>query len=234
MSVGLVSGNYRKLEPSEVPEVAARLDAAWKHEAIPSRQWISVVRGEIERYRNGEYYQHFDALIRALRLTGLENPTLLEVGASSGFYSEILKIGGFDCRYTALDYSEAYQRMAAELFPSVPFRVGDARALPCADGEFEIVVSGCVLIHVYEYEKVIAESARVASKYVVMNRTPVTGQTTFFEKTAYNVPCLEVWLGEDELLSLFRKYGLELVSQQDTHTDQENHYAQRTYLLKKR
>lgn len=231
--IGLISGNHRKLEPEEVPVIAAELDDAWKSAEIPMRQWVSVVRGEIERYRNGHDYRHFNMLIAALKATGLENPTLLDVGASSGFYSEILKIGGFPCRYTALDYSEAYERMAHELYPGIDFKLGDARSLPFPDESFDIVLSGCCLIHIYEYEEVIQETSRVASKYAVFNRTPVTATTTFSEKLAYGVRTLEVHVGEEELLGLFKKYRLDLISQAEVFTDPETQYGHRTYLLKK-
>ncbi len=234
MTVGAISSNYRKLEtPEEIADVAKQLDASWKDPVIPMRQWISVVRSEIERYRAGEHQRHFDVLIDAVKRCGLENPTLLDVGASSGFYSEILKLGGVTCRYTGLDYSSAYARMAEELYPGIDFHVADARQLPFEDASFDIVLSGCVLIHVADYEKVIAETARVAKQFAIFNRTPVTLlETTYFEKLAYGVPCLEIHFSHDELLVLFAKYNLEIVSAEDVFTYPEGG-GHRTYLLKK-
>lgn len=231
---GLVSGNYRKLDREEAARVAVECDAAWQDVAIPMRQWVSVVRGEIDRYRNGHHYPHFEGLIRALKITDLVNPTVLDVGASSAFYNEILAIGGFDCRYTAADYSEAYKKLAGELYPDVPFKVADARYLPFDGGSFDIVLSGCCMLHIYDYPAVIREAARVASKFVVFNRTPVTVDTTFYEKSAYGARCLEIHFGEEELLRLFNENGLEVVLQQDVYSDPENHYAHRTYLTRKR
>lgn len=228
-----ISTGYRRLADEEVSAVAKALDDAWQHPALPMRQWITCVRGELERYRSGQKFAHFEALINAIKRTQLLTPSVLEVGAASGYYSQVLTIGGVDCEYTGVDYSEAYERLARELYPGIRFKVGDARALPFDDSSFDIVISGCVVIHVADYEKVIAESARVASKFVVMARTPVTIKTAYFEKLAYGVPTLEIWLGEDELLALFAKYSLEVISQEDTHSDPENHYAQRTYLLRK-
>lgn len=228
-----VSTNYRRLSPDEVPAIAAELDEAWKSPEIPLRQWISVVRSEVERYRDGEAQPHFDILVRAMKRTGLVNPSVLEVGCSSCFYSEILTIGGFPARYTGCDYSEAYERLAKELYPGAAFKLGDARDLPFDDNAFDVLISGCVLLHTYQYEKVISESARVAKRWVVMNRTPVTVETTFLEKEAYRVRCLEVWFGEEELLGLFAKYGLEVVSEEDVFSDPETQFGHRTYLLRK-
>jgi hypothetical protein len=99
----------------------------------------------------------------------------------------------------------------------------------------EIVLSGCCLIHIYEAEKVIAESARVASKFVIMNRTPVMMgvPTTYFEKRAYGVRTLEIHYNESDLFAMFAKHALEVVSSEDVYTDPENLYAHRTYLLRK-
>ena len=229
-----VSTNYRKLPPEEVPIVAAECDAAWKNPAIPRRQWVGVVRGELQRYREGESMPHFDVLIRALRKTGLTNPSVLEIGASAGHYSEVLAIAGFQASYVALDYSEAYKELAEELFPGIVFKIGDARDLPYLPNSFEICVSGNCLIHIFEAEKAIAEAARVASKFVVMSKTPVTGEaTSYFEKEAYGVRCLEIHYNESELFDMFARCGLEIVTAEDTYTDPINNYSQRTYLLKK-
>jgi SAM-dependent methyltransferase len=230
-----ISDSYRKLEAAEVPAIAHELENAWQDPSIPRRQWIGVVRGEMERLRAGQWLPHFEILIRAVKLTGLATPSLLDVGASSGFYSEILKLGGVSCRYTALDYSSEYMRLAGELYPGIDFHLGDARDLPFADGAVEIVLSGCCLIHIYEAEKVIAESARVASKFVIMNRTPVMMgvPTTYFEKRAYGVRTLEIHYNESDLFAMFAKHALEVVSSEDVYTDPENLYAHRTYLLRK-
>lgn len=229
-----VSTNYRKLTPEEVPIVAAECDAAWKNPAIPRRQWVGVVRGELQRYREGESMPHFEVLIRALRKTGLVNPSVLEIGASSGFYSEVLSIAGFPCSYVGLDYSEAYKQLAEELFPWIVFKVGDARDLPYSPNSFEIVVSGNCLIHIYEAEQAIAEAARVASKFVILGKTPVSNiEATYFEKSAYGIRCLEIHYYEPDLLDMCARCGLEVVSAEDNYTDPENSYSQRTYLLSK-
>ncbi len=230
-----ISDSYRKLEIGEVAPLARELENAWQDPAIPRRQWIGVVRGEMERLRAGQWLPHFEILIRAVKLAGLAVPSLLDVGASSGFYSEILKLGGISCRYTALDYSEEYRKLAKELYPDIDFNLGDARDLPFSDSAFDIVLSGCCLIHIYEADRVVAESARVASKFVIMNRTPVMMgvATTYYEKRAYGVRTLEIHYNESDLFAMFSKHALEVVSSEDVYTDPENLYAHRTYLLRK-
>ncbi len=231
-----ISDSYRKLEIGEVAPLARELENAWQDPAIPRRQWIGVVRGEMERLRQGQWLPHFEILVRALkRIDPKHYPTLLDVGASSGFYREIIELGRFSCKYTALDYSAEYQKLAEELYPGIDFRLGDARALPFRDCEFDIVLSGCCLIHIFEAEQVIAESARVASGWVILNRTPVMMgvPTTYWEKRAYGVRTLEIHYNESDLFAMFSKHALEVVSSEDVYTDPENLYAHRTYLLRK-
>ncbi len=230
-----VSDNYRKLEPEEVGPLSAELANAWQDPAIPLKQWYGVVRGEIERLRQGHSLPHFDVLVRALRQTKLDNPWLLEVGASSGFYSEILELMDFPCQYSGLDYSEEYQRLAQDLYPLIDFHVADATSLPFPDGLFDVAISGCCIMHIGDYPKAIAEAARVASKFVVFNRTPVLTQapTEFYEKSAYGVRCLEIHFNHSELLDLFAMNGLELVSFEDVSQKPEGEVRYRCYLLKK-
>lgn len=230
--MGKVSTDFRRLTPVEVAQLASAYDRNWQDPTIPRRQWLACTRAEIQRYREGEPQAHFDTLIRALRRTRLINPTVLEVGASSGYYSEVFRIAGFDCHYTGLDYSKAYEELALELYPGIDFRVADARALPYVDKWYDIVISGCCIIHIPEYDTAIAEAARVSDKYVIFARTPVVrGATQFFQKEAYGVRTLEIWFGEQELHSLFNKYSLGLVS--DEAIFERPEYSHRTYLLKK-
>jgi len=49
------------------------------------------------------------------------------------------------------------------------FRHADAHFLPFKDGEFDVVVLGEVLEHVYDPVKVLSEARRVASKFVLIS-----------------------------------------------------------------
>ncbi len=230
-----ISDSFRKIDPEEIGPLSIELSTAWQDPAIPLRQWISVVRGEIERLRQGHSLPHFDVLVRALKSTGLSGPSVLEIGASSGFYSEILSLLGFPCRYTGADYSPEYMKLAMELYPGIDFYHADARYLPFIDGTFDIALSGCCLLHIADYQKAIAEAARVASKFVVFNRTPVLtdSPTEFYEKNAYGIRCLELHFNHNELMDHFAANGLELVSFEDVAQEPEGAVRYRCYLLKK-
>lgn len=232
-----VSTNHRLLTAAEIPAVAAQLADSWKDPSIPRRQWDGIVKWELEKYRQGVAMPHFDVLVRALKaLPPLLSPPddLLDVGASSGFYSEVLRIAGFDFVYEALDYSEEYKRLAEELWPGIRFTVGSALWLPFPDDSFETVLHSACIMHLRDYARAIREAARVAC-YTVFHRTPVvfSGPTVAYEKTAYDVPCIEFHFSEDELFTLFADSGLEVVREETIFRDTQMQYSHKTYLTKK-
>ena len=234
----MISGDYEKLETQEkIREATAKYGDAWKDPSIPEKQYELAVKVEIDKYRKGAGCAPFDAFVRALlhipNQLDEEKTTLLDVGASSGYYKEVLEIAGFKYSYTGMDFSPHFKTLAEKLYPGIKFDVGDALNLPYADDSFDIVVSGCCMIHVLDYEKIIAETARVASQYALFHRTPVNlvGPTEFFLKKAYDVPCIEIHFNEQELIGLFSKYGLKLVYLTDVFkVDGFAHYE---YLLEK-
>lgn len=230
-----ISGNYRQLDSSEVDSVAAECAAAWRDPQIPMRQFEMVVRDEIAGYRNGERCAPFDALLNCLRPIVRQGMSLLDIGAASGYYSEVLKIGGLDIDYTGFDFSQSFRVMAELLYPGIKYQIGDARAIPVATESFDIVLTSAVIMHVREYEKCIHEAARVARDYVIFHRTPVFMHkpTAYFVKEAYGVPCLEIHFNEAELRYLFARNGLFLSHQQDVFWNAAEDFGHRTYVTQK-
>lgn len=230
----VISTHYRQLKPEEVAEVAAHLEHAWMDARIPGLQYEACVRPELKAWAEVKPVAPYDALISCMDqvpYSPLFN--LLEVGASCGYNREVLYRRGFKFDYRALDFSPAYQRLANKLWPEMPFDIGDARALPYAAGAFDIVLSGGVLLHVKEYEQVIAETSRVVRQFAIFHRTPVWDKaTTYWLKEAYGVPCLEIWFNEVELLNLFGNFGLPVVFSVDIGKPSDG-LIHRSYVCKK-
>jgi ubiquinone/menaquinone biosynthesis C-methylase UbiE len=171
--------------------------------------------------------------------TLVSNPMLLDIGASSGYYGEILRhLLGFRIRYRACDFSDQYRALAMELYPDIHFDVEDACSLSYHDDSFDIVLHSACIMHIYDYYQAIREAARVANDYVIFHRTPVHQTrvpwttTRFFSKKAYGVECLELEFDETELLELFNHYGLNLIHQATIFTNSDGS-MHRTYLLGK-
>lgn len=81
----------------------------------------------------------------------------LDIGAAAGGNTRTLEEAGW--KSTALEYDDSAVELARERGLDVV--QGDARDLPFADGEFDLVVCYDVLEHIVEDDQVVAEIARV-------------------------------------------------------------------------
>jgi SAM-dependent methyltransferase len=233
------SSHYRQLDAEEAAQLSTELADAWKDESIPRKQYESVVKPELARFASGGSVAPFDAFVRCLKALpeSLNSPktTFLDEGASGGYYREVMRHAGFQYDYTGVDFSPAFKVLAWELHPDMVFDVADARHLPYLDGSFDVVMSAAVMMHVPEYERVLAEAVRVSRKYVLLHRTPVfpTKPTAYFVKEAYGVPCIEIHFNADELAGLFQKYGLTCIYSDSVFFDEHDEMGHRNYLLTK-
>lgn len=184
--------------------------SAWKNKGIPILQY-KLNKREINTVQDMPAIQ---ALYKQIIKAGLENPTVLEVGCSSGFNLTALEKLGLALRYQGSDYSKHFINLARKLHPGVIFKVADATSLKIYQNkEFDIVISGCCLLHIIDYSKAVTETGRLAKKFVVFHRTPIfqKKETTYFTKEAYGVKMLEIIFNENELIRLFRNNKLEVV-----------------------
>ena len=204
------SAGYRSINLSEVtPQMAD----GWKSEAIPDKQ-RQIVNAELAQMRAGHVPKQFAVAAEAVRQTGCIAPDVLEIGCASGFYSEVL---GYlldrKLRYTGLDYSMPLVKLAHKIYPSVPFLNGDATRLPFDDATWDVVISGCVILHILDWQKAVTETTRVAKEWCVFHRTPICdGPTTLTSKQAYGVKVPEWHFNESDLLNLIRTSRFDLVS----------------------
>lgn len=235
---GGVSTNYTQIHQADIEVQSNRLRDSWQSKDIPLRQ-RSLVDKQLSAYQRGEFVDVFDTLVRALHALPIDDGSMsvLEVGCSSGFYSEVFKIAKLELAYTGCDYSEAFIQLAKERYPSVCFDVEDATTLKYADRAFDIVISGCCLLHIPDYEVAIAETARVARGYAIFHRTPVVlGQpNVYYQKQAYGVATVEIHFNEPQFLSVLAMHGLDLIA---TYTLSESitagiGSANRTYVCRK-
>ena len=239
---GQVSANYSPLSSHQITAESARLRDSWKNDALPQRQ-RKLVEHQLRQYRSGSKVDVFDVLVKILRtLPNVDKgASLLEVGCSSGYYSEVIAISGLPITYSGCDYSDAFIGLAKEKYPHINFSVDDATDLHYPDNSFDIVLSGCCLLHIPEYAKGIEETVRVARTYVIFHRTPVVwGQPQqTYRKQAYGIETVEIHFSESSFLELLNLSGLNLVStytlsQESSNSSIAQGRACRTYLCRKR
>lgn len=240
VSGGSVSSGYQAVADEQIDTVKDKLTLSWQDENIPLRQRALVER-QLEAYRNSIANPVFDALTETLRLhiPNINGSSLLEIGCSSGYYSEVLGIKGILVNYTGCDYSEAFVRLARQCYPTVPFDVDDAVNLSYRSESFDVVVSGCCILHIAAYEKAISEAARVSKRYVMFHRTPVLHMhgPVYYIKKAYDVETMEIHFHEQQLVALFAAHGMRVIAA-NTHavswdTKQQDALAMKTYLCEK-
>jgi ubiquinone/menaquinone biosynthesis C-methylase UbiE len=98
--------------------------------------------------------------LRAQHLGG----DVLEIGAGGGSVAQQLLSSDHELAWTAIDIDPHMTRAAAtrlQAFPNASARTGDATALPFPDDSFDSVVSCLMLHHIIDWERAVAEVARV-------------------------------------------------------------------------
>ena len=99
-----VSSNYVLLQSDEANAEGRRLRNSWQDEAMPKRQ-RELVDQQLRQYRSGARVDVFDVFVGSVRaLPDLAlGASLLEIGCSSGFYSEVMEIAELPVKYSGCD-----------------------------------------------------------------------------------------------------------------------------------
>lgn len=207
-----VSGGHQVITRHQAE--ALQLDQQWQDPDLPTKQRVIVTKELATIRQTHQFPPHMQAIIDQMRSLQLTQPSVLEIGCSSGYYSEIFKLAGLDLRYQGCDYSAAFVNLAKELYPHYPFQVDDNTQLHYADRQFDVVVSGCCILHILNYPKAITETIRVAKQYVIFSRTPVIHlhPTVYTKKKGYGIDMVEIIFNESELFQLFRDNGLTVLA----------------------
>lgn len=189
----------------------------WREPEVSRRQhaaWTKLLR---EMHAGSPRSDLFVA-VAALRDTALAEPSVIEIGCGSGYYSEILKFLFGPIRYVGIDYSAAMIGRARESWPNERFLIADATHLPFRDRSFDVGFSGNSLMHIPDYRAAIAETARVSAQWCVFHSVPVMEHraTTLLCKKAYGTDVYETVFNRAELESLFAEAGLVIHAVRDS------------------
>jgi len=115
-----------------------------------------------------------DFIVEALGLGFEERPTMLEVGAGSGYLSVPL---AERFELTCLDFSP--QMLELNPLPAAQKVVGDAQALPVPDKSFDVALCANLLHHLPEPVRALEELRRVARRAVVLIEPNATNPLMF-------------------------------------------------------
>ena len=203
--LGGASRDYAVIEDANVP------GEGWRDGDIALRQHQAYLP-LIEELRRGNPRRDLQVAADAVAASGIANPSVVEIGCGSGYYSEVLEKLAGPVRYVGLDHSAAMIALARASYRGVPFLIGDAVALPFASNSADIALSGTSLMHIAGYPAAIAETARIAKQWCVFHSVPVAEKraTTRMSKRAYGVKVFEAVFHRGELESLFARNGLRI------------------------
>jgi ubiquinone/menaquinone biosynthesis C-methylase UbiE len=112
--------------------------------------------------------------------------SVLDVGCAAGGFYPILRGLHPGIRYRGVDAVPEMVATARRRFPTVPFEVNDGKPLPYSDGAFELVLCTSVLHHNPDYQRMMQELYRVASRGCVMDLPRLVAHPyTFDRSTSY-------------------------------------------------
>jgi ubiquinone/menaquinone biosynthesis C-methylase UbiE len=103
------------------------------------------------------------AIARELRAQRL-GPDVLEIGAGGGSVAQQLLSKNPELAWVAIDIDPHMTRVATVRlvgFPNATVKTADATAMPFPDDSFDSVVSCLMLHHIIDWERAVAEVARV-------------------------------------------------------------------------
>ena len=182
----------------------------WEDETVARRQ-DEAYAALLERMYDGQPRCDLVAAARAVEYTGVQRPSILEVGCGSGYYAQVFEhLVEEQIQYTGLDYSRAMIDLARRRRPGRTFVHGDATQLPLSDGAFDLVFNGVALMHIPRYDQAIRESVRVSRRWCIMHSVPVLQRraTAYLQKSAYGRTTCEIIFNERQLHRLLNDAGL--------------------------
>lgn len=209
--------------------------AGYRDPAVAPQQ-RELAAQELAAWRRGAPHGPFDAF--RFLMAHARPSSVLDVGCGAGYYSEVLSEILPEVPYVGCDYSEPMVAVAQETYPDADFVRADQRDLSFwGDGNFDMVMNGCALIHLETtagVEQALAEAARVANRWVLLHRVPVRPNKlphAFTKKDAYGTVIHETHFNQDWLRNLWSEIGLVVVAHRTWNAGVDP--EQWSYLLQK-
>lgn len=223
-----ISSHHISISPKEVTE---NLLKGWQDKSIPRKQ-RAIVHNELMAMYKGTPSRLYTIAAEAVKPYLKHGSEVLEVGCSSGYYSEVLEyMTGKRIHYTGADISEAFIEMARDYYPQKSFIVSNASSLPYTEQSYDIVFSAGVILYEMEYRVHIKEMNRVAKNVIVFHRTPVSlhKSTQLLKKRAYGIETIEHIFNEKEFIENVISFGWKLEKSFTISSDSTNDIYDRTY-----
>lgn len=149
---------------------------------------------------------------------------VLDIGSGLGGPARTVA-ENYDCHVTGVDLTEAFCEAAAALSDwvgladRVSFRQGDATALPFADSAFDAAMTIHVAMNIDRKDRMYAEARRVlrpGGRFAVYDILQGEGGEVLYPVPWAREPSISHLVTPDDMESLLRNAGFEIVESQDT------------------
>ncbi len=214
-------------------DITASLRHGWLDKEIPRKQ-RALVQQELAQMYKGNMPLPYKIAAEAFQEIAFNGINVLEIGCSSGYYSEVLEYStGKNINYIGADISPDFIKMAENYYPKCEFIVADGASLPFANEQFDAVFSAGVLQYSTEYSSQIAETCRVAKTWVLAHRTPLclNRQTQYIKKKAYSIEIMELLFNEKEFVNEFINHGFILKNALTIAENMQSDYVEKTFIF---
>ncbi|TWT40404.1 hypothetical protein RAS1_41130 [Phycisphaerae bacterium RAS1] len=125
-----------------------------------------------------DWHTRFDAFRRILK--GAAISSVLEVGCNRGHNLVALReLLGPEVEYTGVEPNAYARGIARQCDPEIRVVEGDVFSLPFDNGQFDLVLTSCVLIHIRaeDLETAMRELHRVCGRYLLSIEYPADRET---------------------------------------------------------
>ena len=200
---------------------------AWKSSNIPGEQF-EIVSKQLTAFEGGDIIPEFKVFLDHLNFIQLENHSkIIEIGCSSGYYSEVVEFYNPTFRYFGIDFSTKFIELALDIYPQKNFLVADANFLPVKPGALDCVVLGSVLLHLKKWEEALKKAADLNSNFLIVHRQPIIidKPSYYYFKNAYSTKMFEWVINRDHLIEVLLSLNYELVKESIVNFNSITHYS---------
>lgn len=209
--------NWGFAEPTIAP---MDLSSSWQR-ADFQQQWKIACR-ELKLLRRGRVPPVFASFIALMNgyVDSTSPLSFLDCACTTGYYLDVIQAAlKHTVSYTGSDLSAAAIAMARMRHPAMPWHVASVVDLPFKDRSFDLVMASGVLEHVPEWRVAIGQICRVASRYVILHRLPISPSGRFSEGhiEMYGIPTTRHAFAYHEIVELLAQRDFLLINSLDTY-----------------
>lgn len=211
------------------------LSTSWM-KANFDEQWRIAAR-QLEELKGGKAPAVFASFISLMKnyIDASERITFLDCACTSGYYFDVIQTAlEHKIDFTGSDLAESAIKLARARHPSVNWQVANVTSLPFTTESFDIVMASGLLEHVPEWRTALDEITRVAIRYVILHRLPISPSGKFCEGKIemYGIQTSRYSFSYYEIIEILATNGFLVINGIDSYYTHD--IPEQTVLFKRR